>query len=128
MIKIVDVHVSHLPDGEYVVLQNQGTLTVPLRGCALCAESYLCSDLPTAIHEMYVFREDVSIQPYGRVVLFTGNGHDDWQPTTDGKKCYVAYWRRSEPVWSRCENVHLLRIEASSRVPRPARVASAHPS
>jgi hypothetical protein len=116
MLKIVDVHPCHVPEGEYIVLQNKGTLTVPLRGCALCADSYLSADPHSAMREMYIFREDDFIKPYGRVVLFTGYGEDGWQPTTDGRRCYVAYWRRDDCVWSRCENVHLLRIESTHRV------------
>lgn len=127
MLKIVDVHASHSPQGEYVVLQNQGTRTIPLRGCALCAESYLSEDPPTAARDMYVFREDATIKPYGRVVLFTGEGLDGWQPTTDGRSCYVAYWGRNESVWLHRENVHLLRIEASHRVVHPYPFAPAVP-
>lgn len=125
MLKIVDVHASLAPESEYIVLQNHGTLTVTLRGCALCAESFIASDLQAAIQEMYVFREDIAIKPYVRVVLFTGEGYDGWQPTTDGKKCYVAYWCRQEVVWSRCEMVHLLNIASTVRVANPYSLAVA---
>lgn len=52
------------------------------------------------MREMFIFHEDVSVKPYGRVVLFTGAGADGWYPTTDGKQAYVAYWGRPERVWS----------------------------
>jgi hypothetical protein len=118
MLKIVDVHASHTPQGEYVVLQNQGTRTVQLKGIALCSELYLSCDPHTAAPETYIFREETVIKPYGRIVLFTGSGYDGWQPTTDGRQCYVAYWNRPELVWSQRESVHLLRIESSHRVVR----------
>jgi hypothetical protein len=116
MLKIVEVHACHYPDGEYVVLQNQGTLTVPLRGYLLTSQDFLQLDPYNVSNAMYVFRAEATIKPYGRVVLFTGAGYDGWQPTTDGRQCYVAYWGREETVWSRCETVHLLRPESSLRV------------
>ena len=41
MLKIVEVHPSSNPKGEYVVLHNLGLVTENLRGCALCTDAYL---------------------------------------------------------------------------------------
>jgi hypothetical protein len=122
MLKIVDVHASRTAEGEYIVLQNQGTLTVGLKGCALCSDTYLSGDPSLAAREMYIFRYDEFIKPYGRVVLFTGYGEDGWQPTTDGRRCFVVYWNRAEPVWAGCESVHLLKMDSTHRVPLFAQV------
>ena len=115
MLKIVEVHPSHRADCEYVVLQNHGTLSVSLRGYALCSQTYLFEPALADV-DTYVFRVDEIVKPYGRVVLFTGAGCDGWQPTTNGQQCYVAYWQREEATWSHCESVHLLRPESSLRV------------
>ena len=100
MLKIVELHASPNAGGEYVVLQNHGLSTLSLRGWALCGGSYLTGDAEAAAREMYIFREDTPIKPYGRVVLFTGQGEDGWYQTIDGKQAFLAYWRRSRAVWA----------------------------
>ena len=96
MLKIIEVHPATNTQGEYIVLQNQGLVTVSLRGWALCTDAYLESDPARMAQEMYVFREEVPIKPYTRVVLFTGNGEDEWVPTIDGRQAYCAYWNRRD--------------------------------
>ena len=116
MLKIIEVHPASGVGGEYVVLQNQGLVTVSLRGWALCTDVYLLDDATQVANEMYVFREDVAIKPYTRVVLFTGDGESEWVPTTDGKQAYCAYWGRSERIWTHATNIHVLHIAASRRI------------
>src|SRR5579871_1020784 len=91
MLKIVEVHASEGAQGEYIVLQNTGLITVSLRGWALCTDAYLDGDAARIADEMYIFRDDIPIKPYMRVVLFTGSGQDGWVPTVDGKQAYCAY-------------------------------------
>jgi len=86
MLKIVEVHPSSNPKGEYVVLHNLGLVTENLRGCALCTDAYLDGSIKNVGASMYIFREDIAIKPYMRVVVFTGCGEDGWMPTTDGKQ------------------------------------------
>jgi hypothetical protein len=127
MFKIVDIHACEAVRGEYVVLQNLGLITLSLRGWALCTDAYLEGDGDQMAQQMYVFREDVQINPYTRVVLFTGCGQDDWAPTTDGRQAYCAYWNRLEPVWSIATNIHVLHLSASKRIKVPnaaARIAA----
>ena len=120
MLKIVDIHLSPSAAGEYIVLQNQGLTTLPLRGWALCTDAWLGGDPDAAARGMYLFADDVPIKPYTRVVLFTGEGETGWCPTTDGKHAYVVYWGRPEPVWSHEENLHLVHIASSRKVVLPA--------
>ncbi len=96
MLKIVEVHPAANPQSEYVVLQNQGLVTVNLRGWAVCTEDYLEGSAQEAVAGMYVFRDDIPVKPYARVVLFTGEGIAGWVPTVDGKQAYCAYWGRTQ--------------------------------
>lgn len=116
MLKIVDVHRAQHVAGEYVVLQNQGLMTVTLQGWALCTAAYLGGDPVSAAREMFIFTQDVPIKPYTRVVLFTGDGVEGWQPTNDGKQAYVAYWRKRDPVWTRTDRINLLQIASTRRL------------
>lgn len=119
MLKIVEVHPSPNPQGEYVVLHNLGLVTESLRGCALSTDAYLEGNIKNVGAFMYVFRQDIPIKPYMRVVVFTGCGEDGWMPTTDGKQAYCAYWGRPQSVWHGAENVHILQIAASKRIVQP---------
>jgi hypothetical protein len=116
MFKIMELHPSSHPNGEYVVLQNHGLMTESLRGWVLCSDALLLADPEAAAREMYVFREDISVRPYGRVVLYTGAGAPGWYPTTDGKHAYVAFWGRRDRIWSCVDQVHLLHIACSRRL------------
>ena len=116
MLKIIEVHPSANPQGEYVVLQNQGLVTVNLRGWAVCTEDYLEGNTHEAVAGMYIFREEIVVKPYARVVLFTGCGDAGWVPTVDGKQAYCAYWGRTQTVWKRSQVVHVLQMAASRKV------------
>ena len=118
MLKIIEVHPATNTQGEYIVLQNQGLGTVTLRGWALCTDAYLDGDTARMAQEMYIFRDEVAIKPYTRVVLFTGSGEDDWVPTVDGRQAYCAYWNRRERLWSFAAHVHLLHL-LNTRVVTP---------
>src|SRR5579871_2899505 len=100
MLKIVEIHAASGVQGEYIVLQNMGLVTVSLRGWALCSDAFLEGEPAKLAEEMYIFREDVAIKPYTNVVLFTGEGEDGWVPTIDGKQAYCAYWGRPERLWT----------------------------
>ncbi len=116
MLKIVDIHPAQSARSEYVVLQNLGLVNVNLRGWALCTDAFFDGDSSRIADEMYVFKDDVQIKPYARVVLFTGSGENDWQPTIDGKQAYCVYWGRTERVWSYATNMHVLHTLTTRRV------------
>jgi hypothetical protein len=122
MLKIVEIHAAESVRGEYVVLQNLGPITVSLRGWA-----YLEGDTGALAEQMFVFREEVLVKPYIRVVLFTGCGEDGWVPTIDGMQAYCAYWNRTERIWNDAANVHVLHISATRRIcsPDPAQAIPA---
>lgn len=122
MLKIVDIHPSATVNGEYVVLQNLGLTTVSLRGWILATEGYISEDAGARMEGMYVFLDDVQIRPYARVVLFTGCGDNGWYPTTDGKPAYVAFWGRTDRVWSTATRLILLQPISSRRIGIPADV------
>ncbi len=125
MLKIVDIHAAAGVQGEYVVLENQGLVTVSLRGWALCTDAYLGGDAAQLAAEMYIFREDIPIKPYTRIVLFTGSGQDGWVPTVDGRQAYCAYWGRSERVWTHAAHAHILHLLSSKRIAAPIPAAAA---
>lgn len=127
MLRIVDIHTAENARGEYVVLQNQGLVTVSLRGWALCTEAYLCGDAKQVADALYIFRDDIPVKPYTRVVLFTGSGQDGWQPTVDGRQAYCAYWGRNERIWTVATNVHVLQLLSSKRIAPPASVGASAP-
>lgn len=119
MLKVVDVHLSDEVRGEYLVLQNQGLVTVTLRGWAVCTEAFLSGDLGQVADALYIFREEIGVKPYTKIVLFTGEGEDGWVPTTDGRQAYCAYWGRSQRIWSEAQRVHLLHLAGSRPVVAP---------
>lgn len=110
MLRVVDVHPAEGAQGEYIVLQNLGIVSVSLRGWALCTDAFLTGDSARVAEEMYIFREDIPVKPYTRVVLFTGKGEDAWVPTVDGQQAYCAYWQRDRGVWTDASQIHILHI------------------
>jgi hypothetical protein len=125
MLKIVDVHLSSSPQGEYVVLQNQGLQTISLRGWAVVTDKWFWGEPVSAAPETYVFCRDVPIRPYARVVLFTGAGEEGWCPTTDGKHAYLVYWGRAASAWRDTECLHLVHVASSKRTASPPVTAPA---
>ncbi len=133
MLKIMEIHPAQNARGEYIVLQNTGLVSLNLRGWAVCTEAYLDPGIRDVGADMYVFHQDILVKPYMRVVLFTGEGRDEWMPTTDGKQAYCAYWNRAHSVWTQARDAHTLHIAASKRVvtgtvPQPAVPAVAYSS
>ena len=116
MLKIEEVHTSAGVQGEYIVLQNQGLLTVNLRGWALCTDAFLDGDETQLVNGLYVFREEEQIKPYTRVVLFTGSGVNGWVPTIDGRLAYCAYWGKKERIWTLANYVHVIHLFTSKKV------------
>lgn len=100
MIRIVGVQRSQSPEREFVLLQNQGSLRISLRGHVIMSESALDnSDLANAAHAL---TDDVLIPPGTYVLLATGVGQPRWVRTKDGIMVYYAYMNRTESVWNGC--------------------------
>ncbi|MCX6358762.1 MAG: hypothetical protein NT029_03065 [Armatimonadetes bacterium] len=119
MLKIEDIHPCADPAGEYVVLQNHGLNTISLRGWVICDDSYMAADAELGQHAMYVFTEDIAVKPYVRIVLFTGQGANEWRPTTDGKFAYLVFWGKERTAWKDADRVYLLQ-PVSMRRAQPA--------
>jgi hypothetical protein len=119
LLKITDLHPASTPGSEYVVLQNQGLITISLKGWALAGDSYLSGDAARSAGETFIFSDDIPIKPYTRVVLFSGEGTDGWYETIDNKTAYLVYWNRPTPVWIDTPYVHLLRPVGSCKVLSP---------
>lgn len=120
MLKVVEIHTSEFADSEYIVLQNQGVVTTALRGWVVATESLLECPEESPVHfsqKMYVFRMEADIKPHTHVVLFTGQGEDGWVPTNDGRLAYCAYWGKTERVWSEAQNIHMLQLSSTKRIP-----------
>lgn len=116
MLKIIEVHPALRPEAEYVVLQNEGLVSLALCGWALCSETVFDSDSRGWSSSFYMFDQDANIRPYTRVVLFTGSGEDGWAPTIDGKQAFLAHWNRQQSVWKHAQTIHIMRITGSRRV------------
>jgi hypothetical protein len=76
---------------------------------------------------MYVFTNDVAVKPYVRIVLFTGQGVNEWRPTTDGKFAYLVFWGKERAAWRGADRVYLLQPVSVRRLtpaPRERAVAA----
>lgn len=119
MLKIIEVHTSSKANGEYIVLQNQGLVTVNLRGWAVCTDALLEADPAKLVESIYIFRQKADIKPYQNVVLFTGAGEDGWVPTNDGRQAYCSFWNRRETIWSEAGKINVLHVSSTKNLIAP---------
>jgi hypothetical protein len=107
MLRIVGVQRDMTPEKEFLLLQNQGSLRVVLKGHVVMAErAVLAGDLCRFAH---VFSEDESIHPGLYALLSTGSGLPHWGKTRDGSHVYHAYAGRQDSLWWSCDGpVHVL--------------------
>lgn len=107
MIRIVGLQRSESTAQEFVLLQNQGSLRLNLRGHLVVGETAIeSSDLSLAAH---AFSDEVQVAPGMYVLLFTGHGAPRWVRTRDGALVYYAYMNRDLPVWDRSAGpLHIL--------------------
>lgn len=98
------------PSKEFILLQNQGSLRINLRGHVVLGESAISdSDLTFAAH---VFSDDVLIPPGMYVLLATGRGEPRWTKTKEGSMLYYAFMNRSSSVWEHATgSVHILSMQ-----------------
>lgn len=119
MIRIVGLQRSESARQEFVLLQNQGSLRLNLRGHLVVSEAALeDGDLTYAAH---AFSDDVLVPPGMYVLLFTGNGESRWARSRDGAIVYYAYMNREQPVWDRAPGpLHLLSTQHTFSERAPA--------
>lgn len=97
LIRIVGIQRSEAPNSEFVLLQNQGSRRVSLRGHAVLSEGAISTgDLSVGAH---CFSEDEPIASGMYVMLVTGCGENRWGRTKDGATIYVCHMNRSKPIW-----------------------------
>src|SRR5262249_39171306 len=107
MIRIVGVQRSDHTGQEFVLLQNQGSMRVNLKGHALVAEAALVGG--TDSHAVHLFSDDVNISAGQFVLLRTGHGESHWTCTAEGQRVYYTYMARLAPVWINVPgSLHLL--------------------
>lgn len=110
MLRIVGLQRSETADHEFLLLQNQGSMRIHLKGHAILSEgAVLTGDLSMGA---YAFPDDVYVAPGLFVVLTTGAGNPRWARTRDGAHVYHAYMFKENPVWSRVElPLHTLGVQ-----------------
>jgi hypothetical protein len=110
VIRIIGVQRNDSASKEFILLQNQGSLRINLKGHLVLSESAIVeSDLSYAAH---VFSDDCLIPPGMYVLLSTGSGESRWTRTKEGAMLYYVFMNRSGPVWDRTEGpVHVLSLQ-----------------
>lgn len=109
MLRVVGIQKSDHPQREFVLLQNQGSMRVGLKGHVLISDQALQSgDLWNAA---YAFRDEVMLPPGQFVLLLSGVGENHWGKTKDGLPVYFAFMNRSHIVWSEESGpIHVLSV------------------
>lgn len=122
MLRIIGVERSEEPNCEFVLLQNQGSLKVTLRGHALVADKELLDSATE--HALHVFTEAEDIPGGLFVMVKSGYGSPHWGHSSDGRPVYVTYMHRHTALWNTCHGpLHLLRPQHSFGK-RPASVTA----
>lgn len=100
MIRIVGLQRSSNARDEFILLQNQGSMRVRLRGHAVVAECSLDADHGPRI---YVFSDDEYIGPGMFIALRTGLTTKRWARDDAGYSTYYTCMGCTQPAWSDCE-------------------------
>ena len=99
VIRIVGLQKSESARQEFVLLQNQGSLRMNLRGHVVVSDAAMeGAQLSEAAH---AFSDDVLIPPGVYVLLFSGHGEPRWARTRDGALVYYTFMGRDFAIWDR---------------------------
>jgi hypothetical protein len=104
MIRIVGVQRGQTASEEFVLVQNQGSLRVNLRGHALLAEDTMTGGNGFAL----VLCDEAVIMPGQYAVLRSGIGPSRWNKCADGSSVYYTYLGHNRTLWDGQDNIHLL--------------------
>lgn len=116
MLRIVGLQRNESAQREFVLLQNQGTLRLQLRGHILIADA----TISTPNGSSHVFAEDVIVPGGTYVLVTTGIGESRWAKTKDGALVFYTFMNRPAPIWTAdLGPVHILAIQ-HSYTERPA--------
>src|SRR3954463_5089108 len=107
VLRIVGVQKNAFAEQEFVLLQNQGSMRIALRGHVVLSECAVDSgDLGITAH---AFKDEVNVPPGMYVILFSGLGTSRWAKTKDGAMVYYSYMGRDASVWNRSAGaIHVL--------------------
>ena len=105
MIRIVGVQRSGEVGQEFVLLQNQGSMRVSMRGYALVAEGALSGEDATVC----VLTEEVDLHPGMYMLVRSCIGPSRWTKIGEGAPVYYSYLGRTKVLWGSAHSpVHLL--------------------
>lgn len=112
MLRIVGVERHIDAAQEFILLQNQGTMRLNLRGHGVVSDEVL--DVSGAAPGLFFFGEDVFIPSGGYVFLATGPTEARWQRTRDGANIYRTSMQRTQAIWHHSPGImHVLQVQHS---------------
>ncbi len=121
MIRIIGVQRNQTPNSEFILLQNQGSMRINIRGHAIVSD--LSIDSIAGLANGHVFHDDIGVPPGMYVLLRTGFGEPRWGRTKEGALVYHAFMNRDQSVWGEgCGPIHVLSIQ-HSYVERPTPIS-----
>lgn len=105
MVRIVGVQRSTRVLDEFVLLQNQGTLRVSMRGFALVSGVALDGDDGS----FSLLTDELDLHPGQYMLVRSCIGPSRWMQPEDGAPIYYHFLGHTRPVWGQeQEAVHLL--------------------
>lgn len=110
MFRVIGVETGDHPRKEFVVIRNQSLCYENLRGWAITDESFFNDDPRALAERLYVFRDDMMIEPGAYVALCTGVGENHWSRAADGRGVFVVYWGKDRCVWRDSQRVMLVQV------------------
>lgn len=98
MLRIVGMQRSSDPEKEFVLVQNQGSMRIELRGHALM----FIPDVNTsgAGVRFFPLLNSERVVPGGFVLISSGHGRDGLAKTIDGSQILRLFANQSKPLWS----------------------------
>jgi len=111
MIRIVGIQHHENVDREFVLLQNQCSMRILLRGHALVSENALRDNNWT--WGSHFFTDETHIPPSMYVMVHSGRGEPYWGRSKDGSLVFHTYLYRRESVWFDCSTLHILKTQHS---------------
>ncbi len=112
MVRIIGVQRNEDIGSEFVLLQNQGSMKINLKGHIIAAKTVIeGGDAKEAIH---IFTDDVDVHPGMYVLLRTCAGVGHWNYMQDRYSTYYAYMHRRAAIWNRHTGpLHVLSLQHS---------------
>lgn len=98
MIRIMGIQKGKDASSEFLLLQNQCSMRVNLRGYAIVSDRVLQG--PSERGAFHFFCDDVMIGPGQYVLLHTRRGEPGWTITKDGCRVYNTFVGAGEPIWT----------------------------